>query len=113
MTLDFEPGLTDRYTSLRDCVATGIYKRGLSKCAIDLNESVGNLSNKLSENPNRHFNIEDFERYLETSGDMTPLHYLVEKYLRRRLDTKQAALAQIQALGPELIDLLKKAGIST
>ncbi|WP_231941250.1 hypothetical protein [Burkholderia sp. PAMC 28687] len=112
MTLDFEPGLTDRYTSLRDCVATAVYQRGLSKCAIDLNESPGNLSNKLSENPNRHFNIDDLERFLTASGDMTPLYYLTEKFLRQRSDAKKAATEKIQQLGPQLIDLLRQAGIS-
>ena len=53
LTLDFEPGLIERHRHLRDCIATGIYRRGLSTVAIDLNESPGNLTNQLSDDSQR------------------------------------------------------------
>lgn len=53
LTLDFEPGLAERHRNLRDCIGAGIYRRGLSTCAIDLNESPGNLSNQLSDEMRR------------------------------------------------------------
>ena len=111
LTLDFEPGLVERHRNLRDCITAGIYRRGLSTCAIELNESPGNLSNQLSDDSQRKFGVDDFEVYLEKSKDFTPLFYLVEKFLGKEqkaqhADAKKlAALEQIQAL-------MKQAGLA-
>lgn len=111
LTLDFEPGLTERHRNLRDCIGAGIYRRGLSTCAIDLNESPGNLSNQLSDESQRKFGVDDMEKYLEKSKDFTPIFYLVEKFLSkdekaRQADAKKlAVLEQVQAL-------LKSAGMA-
>lgn len=112
MQLDFEPGLTERYGSLKDCVATGVYQRGLKRVAIDLDQAPSNLSVQLSEDGSRHFSIDSFERYLEKTGDMAPIYYLVEKFLSDKTNSRAAALAQIQEMGPQLIDLLRKAGMA-
>lgn len=110
-TLDFEPGLTERHTSLRDCIATGVYQRGLSRVAIDLDESHGNLSVKLSESPTRHLSVEDFEAYLAKSHDMTPIYYLVEKFLQQPDIKQNAALAQLPALMEQMAAVMKAAGV--
>lgn len=112
LVLDFEPGLVERFNSAREVVAQGVYQRGLKRVAADLNEAPGNLSVKLSDDPVRHFSLDMFELYLEKTGDMAPLYYLVEKYLGDKRNTKQAAVEQLQALGPELLKLLKQAGIA-
>lgn len=112
MVLDFEPGLTERYASVRDVVATGVYQRGLKRIAIELDMAPSNLSVQLSDDPSRHFSLDSAERYMERTGDYTPIYYLVEKFLGDKRNTKQAALEQIQALGPELLKLLTKAGIA-
>ncbi|MGA3803721.1 hypothetical protein ACI2VC_06930 [Ralstonia nicotianae] len=112
MVLDFEPGLTERYASARDVVATGVYQRGLKRIAIELDMAPSNLSVQLSDDPSRHFSLDSAERYMEWTGDYTPIYYLVEKFLGDKRNTKQAALEQIQALGPELLKLLTKAGIA-
>ena len=113
LTLDFEPGLLDRYRSLRDCVATSVYKRGLSLCAIDLNESPGNLSNQLSDDSQRKFGIDDLELYLEKSKDFTPIYYLVEKFLNtgKSVEKEADGAEALQALAA-LMPLLKKAGLA-
>ena len=112
LTLDFEPGLTDRYRNLRECVAATIYRRGLSTCAIDLNESPGNLSNQLSEDSPRKFGIDDFELHLAKSRDMEPLYYLIEKFLHRPDVQQNAALAQLPGLMAQLQAVMKAAGVS-
>jgi hypothetical protein len=112
MILDFEPGLVERHRSLKDCVATGVYRRGLTNVAIDLDQAPSNLSVQLSEDGSRHFSIDSFEKYLEKTKDFTPIYYLVEKFLDDKTSKKVAALEQIQALGPQFLDLLKQAGIS-
>jgi hypothetical protein len=81
LVLDFEPGLVERFGSARECVAQGVYQRGLKRVAADLDEAPGNLSVKLSDDPVRHFSLDMFERYIEKTGDLTPVYYLVEKFL--------------------------------
>ncbi len=110
LTLDFEPGLTSRYRNLRDCVSTSIYRRGLSTCAIDLNESPGNLSNQLSEDSQRKFGIDDFETHLEKSKDYEPVFYLVEKFLGTASKDEHKKEKQLQAL-KQIKALMADAGI--
>lgn len=111
LTLDFEPGLTDRHRHLRDCIATSIYRRGLSTSAIDLNESPGNLTNQLSDESQRKFGVDQLETYLDKSKDYTPIYYLIEKYLHNDTSAREAALADLlPALGP-VIAAMKKAGL--
>lgn len=81
LTLDFEPGLTERYRNVRECVAAGVYRRGLKRVAADLNEAPGNLSAQLGDESSRSFCVDSLERYIETTGDVTPIHYLVAKYI--------------------------------
>jgi hypothetical protein len=111
LTLDFTPGLTERYRSLRDCVATGVYQRGLSSVAIDLNEAPGNLSVQLSEDGARKFGIEQFEKYLEKTGDHTPIYYLIERFLHKPEAEHDAALEALLPALQQLAPLLKKAGL--
>jgi hypothetical protein len=111
LVLDFEPGLLERYSSARDCCATGVYKRGLGKTAIDLDIAPSNLSVQLSDDPSRHFALDSFERYLEKTGDMTPLYFLVEKFLGAKRNQKNAAADRIRELAQELMSLLRQAGI--
>ena len=112
MVLDFEPGLVERYASLRDCVATGVYQRGLKRIAIDLDQAPSNLSVQLSDDTSRHFSVDSLEKYLDKTRDLTPIYYLVEKYIGDRGSKKAAAVEALQTLGPQFIELLKQAGIS-
>lgn len=111
LTLDFEPGLLERHRSLRDCVATGIYRRGLSTVAIELNESPGNLTNQLSDESQRKFGIDDYETYLEKSKDYTSIYYLVEKFLHKPEAEHDAAMQAVLPLLAQLAPLMKKAGL--
>lgn len=110
LTLSFEEGLAERFGSLRECVATGIYRRGLGRCAIDLDKAPGNLSVELSEDPTRKFSVESLERYIEKTGDTTPIHYLIDRFLHAKADKQGAALAQIAPMLAQLLPALKQAG---
>ena len=111
MTLDFESGLVERYRSLKDVVATGVYQRGLSRVAIDLDTAPSNLSVQLSEDGSRHFSIDSLERYIEKTGDFTPIHYLAEKYLSDKSAKQEAAMSQVATLLAQMQPLLKAAGV--
>lgn len=112
LTLDFEPGLTETYSSARECVASGVYRRGLGKTAIDLNKAPGNLSVELSDDPTRHFSLDSFEVYLEKSKDYTALYYLIEKFLSDKTVRQDAARDEALAALANLAPLLKKAGLT-
>lgn len=81
LTLNFEPGLAERYGSLRECIATGVYQRGLKRVAIDLDQAPSNLSVQLSEDASRNFSVDSLEKYIEKTGDTAPIHYLIERFL--------------------------------
>ena len=112
IALDFEPGLTERYGSLRECVATGVYQRGLKRVAIDLDTAPSNLSVQLSEDTSRHFSVDSLERYIDSSGDMTPIHYLVERFLSDKSAKQAAASAELLDLFKQLQPALRKAGLA-
>lgn len=106
LTLDFIPGLSDRYQSLRECVAAGVYQRGLGSVAIDLNKAPGNLSVELSEEPTRHFSVDSLERYIEKTGDTQPVMYLVERFLAPEARPKNSE--QVKALKLMAADLARQ-----
>lgn len=115
LNLDFEPGLSRKYKSLRRCVAETVYRAGLDRCAIAADESPGNFSKSLSDREkgdttSRRFDIDALEAVLEETGDYTPIYYLIDRFLHDEdVKRKQA----IQALGtamPEIMRLLKAAG---
>jgi len=112
LTLDFEPGLTERFSTLRECVATGVYQRGIGRVAIDLDQAPGNLSVQLSGDASRHFSVDSLERYIEKQGDLTPVYYLVEKFLSSRNVKQDAAQAQLLSLMAQLQPLIKQAGLA-
>lgn len=112
LTLVFEPGLTDRHLSLRDCVASGVYQRGLGRVAIDLNKAPGNLSVELSDDPSRNFSVDSLEAYIHKSGDITPIHYLIEKFLQDKSNAQAHAMAQLGPILAQLAPLMRQAGIT-
>jgi len=111
MTLNFEPGLHERFGSLRECVAQGIYQRGLTNVAPSLNKAPGNLSVELSEDPTRKFGVDSLEEYIEKFDDKLPIYYLVSKFLAEQADPQAEALAQFMPLLSQMLPLMKKAGL--
>jgi hypothetical protein len=112
LTLNFDPDMHEKYRCLRECVAQGIYQRGLGNVAIDLDLQPSNLSVQLSEDPSRRFSVDHLEAYIEKTGDTTPIYYLISKFLQPEHKTDRAALAQAAAMLPQLQALLKQAGLA-
>jgi len=98
LTLELEPGLTDRFSNLRECVTACIYQRGLKRVAMDLDKSPGNLSRQLAGDSNHHFSVESLEQYMQTSGDLTPIHYLIARYLGDQAQTEAATMRRLEDL---------------
>jgi hypothetical protein len=109
LTLNFEPGLSERYPSFRECVASSVYRYGLTNAAIDLDKAPGNLSVELSADPARKFGIEELEKYLAKSKDYTPIYYLIDKFLKDKSDGPD--IAELTAMFKQLAPALKRAGM--
>lgn len=113
MTLDFTPGLAERHSSLLDCVRESVYTQRLplKTVAAEMDMSQSELSRKLSSNPDdpRRFTVEDLERFIESTGDVTPIYYLVERFLEDESVKQQRAMAELLKIAPQLTALIKQA----
>ncbi len=76
-----------------------------------IDEASSNLSVQLSDGEARKFSVDSFERYLEKSKDLTPVYYLIEKFLADKTVSRDAALAQLAPMVVQLVPLLKQAGL--
>lgn len=111
MTLDLDGDLLARFRSVKDCVAAGTYRRGLKRVAADLDLAPGNLSVALSDDGQRHFDTDWMERYIQTTGDKTPIYYLVAKYCGDQSAAHDEALERVQSMLNELPALLASVGV--
>lgn len=113
MTLDFQPGLTERFTGVLDCIRQGAYthRNPLKTIAADMDLSQSELSRKLSGNPEdpRRMSVEDMEKYLTATGDMTPIYFLVEKYLSDDEAKQRRAMGELAKQLPAILALIKSA----
>jgi len=113
LTLDFTPGLTERFTGLLDCIRQGAYthRNPLKTIAADMDMSQSDLSRKLSGNPDdpRRMSVDDLEKYLQATGDMTPIYFLVDKYLADEDAKRKRAMAELTKKMPELLSLFQAA----
>lgn len=115
MSLSFEPGLTHRFRDVRSVMAAGVYKRGLERVAGRIDMSPSKLTEKLGGgggDRKRDIGLIEFERYLDESGDLQPVFYLIEKYLGDPQATRQEALAKAAALLEQLPAVLAAAGLN-
>jgi len=115
LTLHLEPGLAQRNRSLRDHMATRVYARGLVDVAGKMDLSPSKLTEKLagadSGGKPRGMTIDELETYIQRTGDMSPVHYLADKYLRDPAVAQQEALAKLAALAEVIPGLMAAAGL--
>ncbi|QDH71861.1 hypothetical protein FKV23_12790 [Lysobacter alkalisoli] len=111
LTLNFEPGLAARHSSLKTCIAAGVYQRGVEAVAAKIDRSTSHLSEALSGSDRRKFSVDELERYIEKTGDTTPVLYLVAKYLRDPEVSRQEALAKVKWLADQMGEAMRAAGL--
>lgn len=111
MTLDLDAGLADRFRSVKETMAAGVYRRGLKRMAGELDVAPGNLSVMLADDGQRHLDVDLLERYIERTGDKTPIYYLVAKYCGDQHAARDEALERVQGLLAELPQLLASVGV--
>lgn len=117
LSLTFEPGIGSRNRTLREHMAAQIYQRGLVRVAGEIDTSPSKLSEKLSgassDGKPRALSVDELERYMERTGDTTPILYLVDKYMRDPNVVQAEALAKVAALVDQLGPLLDAAGLGS
>jgi hypothetical protein len=113
LTLSLEADVGQRYRSLLEVVAAGVYQRGVNRVAGAIDTSPSHLSEKLSGGGERHrkFSVEDLERYIAETGDLTPIHYLAARYCRDPDVRQREAIEQLRELVPHLAALIDTAGL--
>ncbi len=111
MSLSFEPGIAQRHRSLVECVATGIYKRGLGRIAAMVDEAPSNLSAQLSGD-GRRLAVETLEAYIEKTGDLDPIYYLLDKFMGDPETRRLEALARVDEILKDLPIALSAAGLA-
>lgn len=111
LTLDFEPSLNEKHPHLLDCVRAVAYshRNPLKTIAMDMDLSQSELSRKLSGNPDdpRRFTLDDLERFIAATGDMTPIYWLVAKFLEDEGAKQQRAIQQLAKQLPDILALIK------
>lgn len=114
LALSFEPGLATRFDSLRECVATQVYQRGLVAIAGKIDCSPSHLTEKLagcsSDGKPRGMNLDELERYIAKTGDVTPVLYLAARYCADARAVQDEAYARLAAIVESIPGLLKTAG---
>ena len=117
LSLLFEPGLGERYGSLRECLTTQVYSRGLVKVAGGLDLSPSKLTEKLagvdSGGAPRGLTVDELEAYITKYGDITPVLYLAAKYCRDPKVVQAEATAALTKLLEQIPALAAAAGLST
>lgn len=106
LTLNFEPGLTERFKTFDEVLAAAVYgsRKGLNAVAGDLDMSPSELTRRLNPDTDdpRPLRTKDGIAIIDSTGDMRPVYWLIEKFLRDPEAAKQEALAQIPALVAQL-----------
>ena len=80
--IEFQPGVTQMFSDLmeavRHVVYSGRFKQAEFAAALDVSPSK--LTRKLGGDLNT--TVKDLEAILDFSGDLTPIYYLIEKYVQ-------------------------------
>lgn len=117
LTLSLQQGLSQRWTSLRECVLTQVYQNGHGKVCGLLDLAPSKLTEKLaglrSDGKKSGITLDELERYIDATGDTLPVLYLVDKFLRDPQASQAEALARLAQLADELPGMLAAAGIGT
>ncbi|WP_461521556.1 hypothetical protein [Porticoccus sp.] len=107
LTLNFDASITEAYSSCREYVQARVHQvtrngRHIPQKAIaaDMDLSPSDLSRKLASAPGdpRAFSVDNLEAYINATGDIEPVLYLVAKYLTTATETElRRQLAAIEA----------------
>lgn len=104
LLLDFEAGLSRVYGSGREVIHAGIHRGGkaLKSVAADMDLSPSQLCRKLAQNDDdsARLTLDDAENYMDKTGDLTLIEYLVDRFLAcasvERIEALEAEIARLK-----------------
>jgi hypothetical protein len=111
LTLNFEPTVVERYSSLREFLAHRVQAQSkpAKTIAMDMDMSPSTLSRKLTaglqggDKDTQRFNVDDLEAYFAATGDAAAvIEYLAAKYLHSDEHRKTRAIARVEEIAAEL-----------
>lgn len=106
LTLDFEPAIAERFSSLRAFISFRVQELRLNAktLAADMDLSPSVLSRKLNpgEADSQRLNVDDLEAYIRTTRDTSPITYLASKFLDSDESRRLRAIARVEALAVDL-----------
>lgn len=115
LEIDFEPGLVERFPEFVDCVKASVYgsRKQFKAIAADLDMSSSELSRKFAGNPNDpvHFPMHMLPRLIESTGDLTPVYWLIERFCEDADEKQRRAIAELAQVVALLPGMLKRAGV--
>jgi len=111
-TLDFMPGLTERFPRWEDTFTHAVYSSrfGLNGVAAKLDQAPSDLCKRLAGEETRPLRMKDVLGIIEATGDFTPIYWLLERFLKDPDARKQEALARLPSLMAVLEATLEQAG---
>ncbi len=116
LSITYQDGLTQRNRSLRELMLVQVANNGgVTAVAGKLDLSPSKLSEKLagsdSSGKPRGLTVDELERYIAETRDVTPIHYLIERYLTSPEAAHSEAIAEITKLMSALPALLNQVGV--
>lgn len=110
LTLSLEPGLLQRYKSLRACVHHSVMNdpRGDKAVAADCDLSASELSRRLNPSPGdpRSLDVDLFVEILSSTGDLMPLRWLIARFTPDDSMRHAAAIQKLERLMSEVATTL-------
>lgn len=105
ITLNYEQGLVESFPTCREYLAHRVHHQGVPQKAIaaDMDYSPSHLSRKCSQSPDdsMRMTLDDLEKFIQVTGDSSPVLYLVEKFLAKdtgRLQELELELERLRRL---------------
>ena len=115
MPLEFAPGLTGRHPTLLSCCHESAVRneRPMKAIAADMDMSSSDLGRKLApaEGDPRRLSVDDLVRLIESTGDLSPIYWLIERFAIDDEAKQRRAQDALSKLLPDLIALAKQAGV--
>lgn len=99
VNIAFPSDITNGYPTCRQYVEHRVHQQGRpqSRVAADMDYSPSILSRKLAQNSGdtSRFTLDDLELFIQSTGDIKPVYYLVAKYLYGGESEKEALLRRL------------------
>jgi len=112
LKLDFDASITTQFKELEDVVAAVVYgyKGGLGAVAAACDVAPSTLSRMLNRNEDdpRRFPLEYLAPVIEVTKDLRPIHWLVAKFVPDPQARRDAAMATLVSLLPQIVSIVEE-----